>query len=287
MTTYNKTLRLLASKLGLQDEEKVLRKAAELERLLQTKTIAGSNITDNSKMVICLDLAANIYGVDLDLKTAVKYSGLKQPTYVNSRKILENLLELNDDKISISFLCISLQCTEVQALAEDILEEYKKKSKMDIDINLPQYVCMAVYHACRINKVKITKSKIIEKSRMKPSQWSKLDAEWSKFVNDNFASVKKTKGRPRKEEIEVLDINNGTENKTLIKEELIDLIEPYDVWKKRILEEAYKELMELEEIEKAQNVMPIRRSPRKTPQKTSPYKTPIKGKGIRLLFPRN
>ncbi|XP_013138236.1 PREDICTED: origin recognition complex subunit 6 [Papilio polytes] len=285
MTSYNKTFLLLASKLGLQDEEKVLRKAAELERLLQTKTIAGSNITDNSKMVICLDLAANMYGVDLDLKTSVKYSGLKQPTYINSRKILENLLELNDDKMSISFLCITLQCTEVQKLAEEILEEYKKKSKMEIDINLPQYVCMAVYHACRLNKVKITKSKIIDKSRLKPSQWTKLDSEWTKFVNDNFSTVKKTKGRPRKQNTE--DTNNGTENNTSIKEEPIEELEPYNVWKKRILEEAYKELMALEEIEKAQEVMSIRRSPRKTPQKNSPYKIPIKGKGIKLLFPLN
>lgn len=42
-------------------------KAAELERLLQTKSIAGSHINDTSKLVICLDLAANMNGVDFDM----------------------------------------------------------------------------------------------------------------------------------------------------------------------------------------------------------------------------
>lgn len=45
----------------------VCSKAAEFERLLQTKTVAGSNLSDTSKVVICLDLAAGIYGVELDV----------------------------------------------------------------------------------------------------------------------------------------------------------------------------------------------------------------------------
>ena len=41
-------------------------KAAEFERLLQTKSVAGNVMTDTSKTVICLDLASAVYGVDLD-----------------------------------------------------------------------------------------------------------------------------------------------------------------------------------------------------------------------------
>lgn len=70
------------------------------------------------------------------------------------------------------------------------------------------------------------------------------------------------------------------------------LIEPYEDWKRRMLEAAYKELRELEELERLepkrieshrQSLTP-RRSPRKTPQKFSPYKSPAKINGVRLLF---
>lgn len=58
---------------------------------------------------------------------------------------------------------------------------------------------MAVYQACRLNKVKVLKSKVIEKSRIKPGQWTKMDSDWTKFVDEHFASVaKKKRGRPPK-----------------------------------------------------------------------------------------
>lgn len=40
-------------------------KAAEFERLLQTK-LTGNILSDTSKTVICLDLAAEIFDVDVD-----------------------------------------------------------------------------------------------------------------------------------------------------------------------------------------------------------------------------
>ncbi|CAH2237699.1 jg11375 [Pararge aegeria aegeria] len=310
----NNTLNLIATKLGLGEEEKVLNKAAEFERLLQAKSTAGSNITDTSKTVICLDLAAAVFGADLDNKTAIKYSGLRGPTYMNCRKIVENLLELNSDRLTLSLLCVSLQCTGVQSLAEKILEEYQRQ-KSEIDLNLPQYVCMAVYQACRLNKVKVTKSKIIEKSRLKPGQWAKLDSEWTKIVDEKFATVKK-RGRPAKNadkdciEAEKMEVDVLSPNKVKVEPET----EAYEDWKRRMLETAYKELKELEEkqryVDKLKNeekerqkekerkikvkhladreFTSPRRSPRKTPQKFSPYKSPTKtNTAIRLLFPKD
>ncbi|XP_028170883.1 origin recognition complex subunit 6 [Ostrinia furnacalis] len=291
MASHNKTLNVLATKLGLIEEEKVVNKAAEFERLLQTKSTAGSNMTDTSKTVICLDLAAGIFGADLEVKVAIKYSGLKPAMYTNCRKIVQNLLELNDDKLSTLVVCNTFQCSSVQALADRILEEYQGQAKMELDMNLPQYVCMAVYQACRINKVKLSKSKIIEKSRLKPAQWAKLDADWTKFVDQNFAAAKKKRGRPPKK----VEVENGENEVNMeidipkIEEPSEPKIEPYEDWKRRMLEAAYKEL----KMKEAQSVKTIksvektpRRSPRKTPQKFSPYKSPTKG-AVRLLFPLN
>ncbi|PZC74535.1 hypothetical protein B5X24_HaOG207702 [Helicoverpa armigera] len=285
MALNNKTLHLIASKLGLGEEEKVLNKAAEFERLLQTKSMAGSNMTDTAKVVICLDLAAAILGADLDLKTAIKYSGLKPLAYNNTKKVVQNLLELNSDKLTTTMLCLTLQCTGVQDLADRILEEYQRQSKMEVDLNLPQYVCMAVYQACRVNKVKVPKSKVIEKSRLKPAQWAKLDADWTKFIDLNFATAKKKRGRPAKAVIENVDLEENMDiDVPKVDEPQKEVIEPYEDWKKRMLETAYKELKDLEKIEARKSVTP-RKSPRKAPQKFSPYKSPTKTNGVRLLFP--
>uniref|UniRef100_A0A2A4K691 Origin recognition complex subunit 6 n=1 Tax=Heliothis virescens TaxID=7102 RepID=A0A2A4K691_HELVI len=281
----NKTLHLIASKLGLGEEEKVLNKAAEFERLLLTKSMAGSNMTDTSKVVICLDLAAAMLGSDLDVKTAIKYSGLKPSAYNNTKKVVQNLLELNSDKLTTTMLCLTLQCSGVQDLADRILEEYRRYSKMEVDLNLPQYVCMAVYQACRVNKVKVPKSKVIEKSRLKPAQWAKLDADWTKFIDLNFATAKKKRGRPAKNVIENADLEENMDvDVPKVEEPQKDLIEPYEDWKKRMLETAYKELKDLEKIEARKSLTP-RKSPRKAPQKFSPYKSPTKTNGVRLLFP--
>ncbi|XP_073962315.1 origin recognition complex subunit 6 [Choristoneura fumiferana] len=244
MASYNKTLQLLASKMGLREEDKVLSKAAEFERLLQTKTVAGSNLSDTSKVVICLDLAAGIYGVELDVKTAVKYSGLKPVAYTSNRKTVENLLELNTSKLSVPLLCVSLQCTGVQETAEKILEEYQRHAKVEVDLSLPQYVCMAVFQACRINKVKVSKVKINEKCRLKPAQWAKLEADWASFVNEKFNIAKKKRGRPAKNAVnsddnQEMEADSKEEGPTEIE------IEPYETWKQRMLESAYEELKQL------------------------------------------
>ncbi|CAG9793006.1 unnamed protein product [Diatraea saccharalis] len=138
----------------------------------------------------------------------------------------------------------------------------------------------------RISKVKIPKSKIVERSRLKPVQWGKLDVEWTKFVDENFAASKKKRGRPAKNTDSQKD-NNEMEVDSLAKTEDTkeSQIEPYKDWKKRILSAAYKEL----EIARKQQIqmskLSPRRSPRKTPQKASPYKSP--SKAVRLLFPLN
>ncbi|CAB3249589.1 unnamed protein product [Arctia plantaginis] len=283
----NKTICLVASKLGLSEDDKVLNKAAEFQRLLQVKSTAGINLTDTSKVVICLDLAAGLLGADLDTKSAIKYSGLKPSAYANTKKVVENLLELNCDRLTTNMLCVTLQCNGVQDLAEKILQEYQRLSKMEVDLNLPQYVCMAVHQACRINKVKITKSKLLEKSRLKPAQFSKLDAEWTKFTDLHFA-VKKKKGRQATNIVDNVEAEESMEvDVPKMNEHSQEKIESYEDWKKRMLETAYKELKDLEKVER--NSVTPRKSPRKSVQKFSPYKSPskanIKSNGVRLLFP--
>ncbi|XP_041972502.1 origin recognition complex subunit 6 [Aricia agestis] len=284
------TMKVLAAKFSLGNHEPVLNKAAEYLRLLNAKSTAGCNMTDTSKVVICLDLAATTLGTHIDQKLAARYSGLKAPSYCNIKKVVENRLEMNNEQISVSALCDALQCGGAHSLAQVMLDEYQKVS-VTVDPTLPQYACVAVYHACRMNKIKISKRQIIEKSRLKAAQWSKLDSEFSNFVNEKFTSAR----NKNKDTTQRTDTNNDNAVEDIspdIQEEKSENgLELYEDWKRRMILEAYHELKLLEKNEKTieSNIgQSPRRSPRKTPQKYSPYnysKSPKKGAGIRLLFP--
>jgi hypothetical protein len=67
-------------------------------------------------------------------KTAIKYSGLKPTMYTNSRKVIQNLLEFNEDKLTTLVLCNLLQCSGVQTTADSILREYQKQAKVVCNI---------------------------------------------------------------------------------------------------------------------------------------------------------
>lgn len=54
--------------------------------------------------------------------------------YTNCRKMVLNLLELDDDKLTTLILCNTLQCSGVQELADRILDEYQKQAKMVSEI---------------------------------------------------------------------------------------------------------------------------------------------------------
>lgn len=67
---------------------------------------------------------------------AVKYSGLRGPSYANSRKIVENLLQINGGRMTTALICVTLQCGSAQQLADKILHDYQKASKMVISAKL-------------------------------------------------------------------------------------------------------------------------------------------------------
>lgn len=50
--------------------------------------------------------------------------------YNNSKKMIENLLEINTNKLTTSILCATLHCPSVQMLADKILDTYKRQAKM-------------------------------------------------------------------------------------------------------------------------------------------------------------
>lgn len=292
MALQKKALNLVAAKIGLADEPQVLSQATEYERLLSLRLTSSHNVSYTAKYVICLDLASYKLGIPIDVVSALKYSGLKKPAYDNSKSMVEKLLGISE-LLTIKNVCLKYECTSVEALANSIMKKYKKCDRKGLDMSHRQYVCMAVYQACRHSKVKVAKTKLMSASRLKPMQWNQLESEWTDFVDINFSQTNgKTTGK-KTESMQIEKIDDCyDENENAVDESTETQLEDYEVWKARLLIQARKELMEVEQQAAKHN-----RSPSKSPRKNiaSPRNLNLdnrndsvgifdKDRSVRLLF---
>ncbi|XP_026477139.1 origin recognition complex subunit 6 [Ctenocephalides felis] len=251
VSAENEMVHMMAQKLGFEENTQLINKANELLRLLKLKSLGGNSITLTglAQAVICLDLASSFLGTSFDSDYALKLSGFKKSTYLNSLRTIEKLLDLSKD-LTISELCVQLGVTSVKEKAEILLSKYK--TSHDCDISHPQYVAMAVYQACRLSKIKLQKSMIVPFSRIKGSQWTMLEKTWTTWVDEVSPTLFKDAVQNNGDKIaenlgKAIDAGKSDGKQDSEKIE----IEDYDVWKKRILEEAYREL------EKQKNAMEI------------------------------
>ncbi|KAL5286600.1 ORC6 family protein [Megaselia abdita] len=240
----------LSKKLGLYDELKTQAKSRELIRLLDIRsTQSVQHIGEYAKVVICIDLAANLLNVGLDTENALKVSGLKKSQYLNNKRMFEKILDLNKP-LTINDICIQLGAQEVSKKAKDLFEFYKSHNK-DLadneDISHPQYATMAVYQAGKILKKKIPKQKITSLSHLKPVQWTNLEKKWDKFIdeNPNLKTDLSLVKRVIKE-----DEENQKPQKSQEKVKKVKVtIQPYEDWKNNMLDFARSGLAIQKEME--------------------------------------
>ncbi|KAL1501646.1 hypothetical protein ABEB36_006940 [Hypothenemus hampei] len=226
-------LKTTAQRLNIHDDS-VLNKIEEFLRLYQSKS-SLKTLNDQTKIVLCTDLASQHLGKAFDKETALALSGLKKSTYHNQLNTLEKILGL-DRTLSISDVCIQLGCTAIKDLAKDYLEKFRNLGK---DLDHPQYVAAAIYFACKSKKIALDKQKLISISRLRPSQWKELLSSFEKLginhVNEN------QRGRSEVILDETLNMDCDNKEKTCDQNVPVEF-EEYEVWKKRILEEANEAL---------------------------------------------
>ncbi|KAJ8926002.1 hypothetical protein NQ315_009857 [Exocentrus adspersus] len=232
-------IKSISERLGIQDAS-TLMKAREFTRALHSKGSIKS-LNDQAKTVLCLDLASSYSGVAFDKATAIKLSGLKKSVYLNSFHTVEKVLGL-DKRLTISDLCVQLNCTAVKDLAEEVLSKYTDLKKIS-DVDHPQYVAGAVYAACRCKNLKIPRTELLNASHLKPLQLKELCNEFYRFTIDfGIGSSRKL----NKDEMSraVTDIASDIETKVALNKKSTDdvEVEDYEVWKRRILDAAYKAL---------------------------------------------
>ncbi|XP_001654385.2 origin recognition complex subunit 6 [Aedes aegypti] len=250
----NKTLfTQMIHKLGLSEHEQLLPKSTELLRLLQSKS-TGSNVDLQAyaKVIICIDLAANLLGLPFDNETASKLCGLKKTAYANGKRTLEKILDISK-VIGINEMCIQLGLNQVQKEALTMLENYKRYVggvKAEVDFAHPQYATMAVFQACKKMKVKPPKTKLVAFSHLKPTQWTMLEKNWDNFLAQSNQRSAAAAAKPVKEAAAQL---SPEEEVAVMDTRIIgakhcspEKIEPYVNWKKRMLEKAYRDLKALQ-----------------------------------------
>ncbi|XP_077282904.1 origin recognition complex subunit 6-like [Arctopsyche grandis] len=235
-------LERMALRLGLR-EQPLIRKANEYERLLKLKLIGNNKISDSVQAIICLDFAALQFNDSFDSDLALKLAGVRKAVYGNYKRTVGKLLGI-DDIVSVNSLCVQYGCSNnIQDLAVDILKYYQDNTVENCDWNHPQYPCMAVYKACKLEKVKISKSKFLVSSRLKSAQWNDLDAKWTKVIEKgNFhARTEGCKMKKKDDTTSIKDIDKANKMNQTVKEQST-FVEDYETWKRRILEQARKDI---------------------------------------------
>ncbi|XP_045149718.1 origin recognition complex subunit 6 isoform X3 [Echinops telfairi] len=224
------------------------RKAEEYLRLTHVKcTGLSAHTTETSNAVMCLDLAASSMKCPLDRAYLIKLSGLNKKMYQSCLKSLECLLGLKSN-IGIRDLAVQFSCTEAVNLASKILQSYEtslpQAQQVDLDLSRPLFTSAALLSACKILKLKVDKNKMVATSGVKKAIFDRLCKQLEKIGQQTDKEPRdlttppqkkrKTVAEPTAKEIEkIVEIPHKLRKDN-------DLIQDYEEWKKKILENAAK-----------------------------------------------
>uniref|UniRef100_A0A1I8M4H2 Origin recognition complex subunit 6 n=1 Tax=Musca domestica TaxID=7370 RepID=A0A1I8M4H2_MUSDO len=240
----------LVTKMGLIDEPNILEKTTELVRLLELRsTNVPLQINEYGKIVLCGDIAATLLGIAFDKEQALKLSGLRKSHYTNHKRMIEKLLDLNK-LVGVNDICIQLNLQEVKKKADELLELYRKvvaSEQNDVDDTHPQYASMAVFMACKLCQKKVSKTKIMPFSNLRPTQWQQLEQRWEKLIAKHYKNTMDSKLKVDEENNDENKENGTDKGKGDTKKERRIEIEDYEKWKKRMLEMAKAKLKEEEQ----------------------------------------
>ncbi|XP_036334235.1 origin recognition complex subunit 6 [Rhagoletis pomonella] len=241
----------MLGKMGLRDEPGMQSKTLELLRLLELRSAnVPLQLNEYAKTVLCVDVAAELVGIAFDMEQALKLSSLRKSHYTKHKRMIEKLLDLNKI-VGVNDICVQLNMTEVSQKANELLELYKTVMKEESagdenDLIHPQYAAMAVFQAAKMLKHKVSKSKILSFSNLRPTQWQQLELRWNKFLTKHYKDKTDKKLKTRLVEL-IEDSENSVANAKCCGDSTkrsAPAVEDYEKWKKRILHMAEEQLKE-------------------------------------------
>lgn len=233
----------------------IIKKAEELVRLLDVKTLAGGNlsmnVTGTCKTIVCLELAAHSHRHQIDKVYAVKLSGVTKLVYNSTLKTIELLLNLQPE-ITIPDLAVQFGCpSQCSAIAAQILLRYEQERKKNGDLSVDTehtqkllYVAASLYKACKKMNYRIDKRKLLEVAGCRRLIFDNMCAILEKYVpvqQDDKSEAKNSKRA--KSFVECLEetwkIDGAkTDRKRKLIDEAAEQSGDYEEWKKKILQRA-------------------------------------------------
>lgn len=242
----DETLRTVSKRLGITSKE-VLKKAAEFQRLMEVRN-CSLPLTSMAKPVICLEIAAHSSHVPVDKSVAIRLSGMNKKSYLDAFKTIECLLE-QQREFTVKDLAVQFGCMEASNLGQKIYESYKKDFVQDLEgIGHPIFVGTALYTACKYQKIKIDKTKLLNVIVAKRSTFDSLHKKMEKIIPSlkSVENSKKTSKRcygllDKVNEI-VDDQNLSLKQQKADEDDASNEVIEYEKWKQRIIESATKAL---------------------------------------------
>ncbi|XP_071176846.1 origin recognition complex subunit 6-like [Mytilus galloprovincialis] len=237
-------VRSVAQNLGVTSQS-IIRKAEELLQLVDirvgSQSLTALNLTGSCCVVMCIDLAATGSGQPVNKGEALRLSGVNKKIYRNGLKTLESMLGL-EERTTIRDLAIKFGCTGASDLACQVLQSYEKSfSGADMDFSGSLFMASSLCAACRVLKMKVDRSKLIEVCSIKRSTFDKLTTDLEKIATKligNKKVVQEKKKNTIVDDIERLSQDEVSTPKKQKEEEEQNIKTDYEQWKKQILENA-------------------------------------------------
>lgn len=169
------------------------------------------HLSDYAKIVLSLEISAQLLGITFDHSNKLKLSSLKKSEYNNNKKIIEKVLNLNK-RLDIPgiILKLSITNTAIENTAKNIFDTYKSdfSFKNQIDFDHPQYVTMSVYQSCKKHKLKIPKTNFVAISNLKPAQFNQCEKDWDNWLLTTIVGKPVGKENIKGNSTETLQINS-------------------------------------------------------------------------------
>ncbi|KAG0589281.1 hypothetical protein M758_1G008400 [Ceratodon purpureus] len=209
-------MKSLQVKLGLFDQDRVVRKAQELLRLCRVHFDSSSfGVGEICKSVLCFELACGELQVSLDRQKAVRVSGMSEKAYVRSLTAMQNALGLRP-KVDIRELSIKFGCVRLISTVQRVLSLYKQRfvaalpesRRISADFSRPAFTAAAFFLCSKKNKLKVDKVRLMEICGTSDPEFGNIVTSMNDLCFD-LVGVEKEKRDPKtiKSNQELLPVN--------------------------------------------------------------------------------
>ena len=226
--------------------------AAQMQQYVQTLTYKAESLqylkpTVELKNIVCFALALSSSGYHLPTEEGAKRGGVSVKAYQSYKAAAENVLKIGTG-INARGVGIRLGIEKAIPTAEKLLTAFKQEYAVTYEgVPDDQFVAAALYIACTKMKIKQAKKELAQISKLKPSGFDALCGQMKQSFDPSWIEKKTDKAvsKKRRKSDDVDIIHDRAEKAKSGKHDVEPcLVEDYEIFRKRIMSEAFEKLKE-------------------------------------------